>query len=365
MNLKINHRLGIVDVKFFNSFSLNLKYDSVASTFAFNFYFDPKNKEHAELACVSHFHEAIVEHNGETLITGYILSQVFNSSAKKELVQVGGYSKPGVLEDCEIPTSLYPLQTDGLTFREIAQRLISPFKLKMKVDEIARRDASQGITVTEKADKKIDKSTAAESQNIKSYLTELAAQRNIVLSHNEFGDLLLTEANTAQKPILHFDSGLIGTNMSMSFSGQGLHSHITVIKQADDEGGNAGEVTIANPYVPIVYRPKVITQTSGDDITIDETAKNALAAELKNIVLTITTDRWEVDGKIIRPNNIVTVTDPELFIYQKTDWFIEEVSFTGDSKKTTAVLKCVLPEVYNGKTPKNIFVNPHENLPRF
>lgn len=393
MNLKINDRLRIRDVEFFNDFKLDLKYDSVASTFSFKYYFDPFNKEHAELACVSHFHEAILEHNGERLITGYILSNIFNDSSKKQLSEIGGYSKPGVLEDCEIPTSLYPLEVNGLTLKEITQKIIKPFGLGLIVDadtneevslaftDVAPPDVDGGIIQSEsgiesvsqtlglpdKLNKKIDKANAREIQNIKSFLTELATQRNVLLSHDSYGNLLFTEAKTNLKPILYFnvpENGLIGTSMSLSFNGQGMHSHITVLKQASPDEGNAGEFTIRNPYVPILYRPRVITQTSGDDITIEETARQALAAELKNITLTITTDRWEIDGKIIRPNNIISVYNPDLFIYSKTNFFIESVSFTGDAKKTTAVLTCVLPEVYNKKVVKNIFVNAHENFPR-
>jgi hypothetical protein len=102
MNLKINHRLGISNVKYFNSFSLNMRHDSIASTFGFNFYFDPTNRQHAELACVSHFHEAQVEHNGKRLITGFILGEHFKRSTKKELTKLGGYSKPVCLR-----TALY------------------------------------------------------------------------------------------------------------------------------------------------------------------------------------------------------------------------------------------------------------------
>lgn len=366
MNLKINHRLGVSDVKFFNGFTLNLKYDSVGSAFGFSFFFDPKNKEHAELACVSHFHEAIVQHNGKTILTGYILSQNFKSSSIKQMVQIGGYSKPGVLQDCKIPTSLYPLQTDGLTLKQITERLIKPFRLKLIVDDIARKDALQ--TVSQKANKAIPKSTAKESQEIMSYLAELTSQRNIVLSHTANGELLLTEAKTEQDPLFDIDGGTIpGTTVELNFNGTGIHSHITIIKQADSDGGNAGEYTIRNPYCPVtaVYRPDVITMTSGDDNTIQEAAAHALANELKNIVLTITTDRWEIDGKLIEPNNIVTVKSPENFLYKKTRWFIEEVNLTGDEKSTTAVIKCVPPEVYNKKTPVNIFVDPHDNLPRF
>lgn len=368
MNLKVNHRFGanrIANVKFFNNFTLNLKYDSIASTFGFAFEFDPKNPEHAELACVSHFHEAIVEHNGRTIITGFILSQKFISDPKKQLVEIGGYAKPGVWEDSDIPTSLYPLQSDGLSFLQICQKLAAPFHLKVVVDNIAKKDASK--SVRDKADKSISKSTAKSSENIKGYLTRLATQLKIVLTHNANGDVVLTEAKTTLKPLFHIDVGNApGTRVTMHFNGQALHSHITVIKEADKDGGNAGEYTIKNPFVPVAYtyRPKVVMQTSGDDITVEEFAKQLLAAELKNITLTIETDRWEVDGYMIEPNNIVTIYQPEVFIYKKTKWFIESCDLTGNEKQNTMVMTCVLPCVYDGSTPENIFVNPHENLPR-
>lgn len=394
MILKINDRINIRTVDFFTDFKLNLKYDSIASTFSFSFYFDPTNHAHAELACVSHYHEAIVEHEGEVLITGYILANVFNTGPKKTLTHIGGYSKAGVFEDCEIPTSLYPLETNGLSLKEITERIIKPFGIQLIIDADVNKestktfinspdpvldekgfivDDSNAVTsvkssasLSEKSQKKIDKANAKESQNIKSFLTDLANQRNILLSHNADGNLLFTEAKTSLEPIMHFEKGgLISPAMSLNFDGQKLHSHITIVKQADSDGGNAVEFTIRNPYVAILYRPKVIVMTSGDGLTIEEFAQKALAAELKNIILTITTDRWEVNGKVVKPNNIVTVTDPELFLYHKTSWFIEEIDYEGDSKVNKAVYKCVMPEVYNGQTPKNIFVDPHHNLPRF
>lgn len=357
MNLLINHRLGTSNVSYFNSFQLELRYDSVASSFGFNFYFDPNNAEHAELACVSHFHEAIVQDKGETLMTGFLLTQTFNLSAKKELCQFGGYSKAGVLEDCNIPPDLYPLQTDGLSLAEIARRLTSRFRLKIIIDPAVQSRMNQVIK----------KSTADATTTIKDYLTDLCTQRKIIMSHNEKGDLVFTEAKTDVKPLFTVDEGLIGTSMSMTFAGQGIHSHITVMKQASSDGGNAGEYTIRNPYCPVayVYRPKTIIMNSGDDITIQEAAVNALSAELKNITLTINIDRWDLNGKLLRPNNTIKVKNKELFLYKETIWFIESIRYTGNEKENTAVLTCVLPEVYNGKIPKNVFVDPHDNLPRF
>jgi prophage tail gpP-like protein len=345
MILKINDRIRNRKVEFFNSFNISLRYDSIASTFSFNFLFNPENKEHKEMACLSHYHLATLEHNGELLLTGYILSQVFNNSSKKEMCGFAGYSLPGVLEDCEIPPSLYPLQSDNLSLSEIASKLIQPFKLKMVVDP----------AVSSKMNAVFEKTTAKETQTIKSYLTELAAQKNILVSHNEKGELLFTQAKTKQNPILNFeDGGVPFTKMTLSFNGQAMHSDITVIKQADSDGGNAGEATIKNPYVPFVFRPKVVTQNSGDDNDTEQAAKNILAAELKNLTLTIVTDRWELDGKMLKPNNIISVLNPEVYIYKKTNWFIEQIDYTGDQEKTVATLKCVLPEVYNGGTPKSI-----------
>lgn len=345
MELIINDRIRNYKITFFNDFTLSLKYDSVGSAFSFTFKFNPKNPEHKEVMCIGHYHLCKVTHNGETLLTGYILSQDFNSSPVPEMVTISGYSLPGVLEDCEIPTKLYPLQSDGLSLRNIAQKLIQPFGLQLVVDS----------SVASLVDSTFNTSTATDSQTVKSYLSELASQKNVVISHDEFGRLLFTKAKTNLQPVLDFNvpqNGIPATSMKLSYNGQAMHSHITVQKQASSDGGNAAEYTIRNPFViNSVYRPKTMSQNSGDDNDTEKAAKTALSAELKNIKLTINTDRWIVDGKILKPNNTITVTNPQCYLYNKSTWFIESIDYKGDEKINTAVLNCVLPCVYDGSTP--------------
>jgi len=82
---------------------------------------------------------------------------------------------------------------------------------------------------------------------IKDYLYEMAKQKNIVLSHNAKGELLFTETKSKQTPILDFDltnGTLPGTKFKFTYSGQQMHSHITLQRQASETGGNAGEYTI-------------------------------------------------------------------------------------------------------------------------
>lgn len=331
---------------FFNGVIVNLKYDSIASTFSFNAYFNPDNNDQRELLHVAHYHIAKIEHEGEILITGPILSNAFRTSKKKELTGIAGYSLPGVLEDCNVPISLYPLQSDGLSLREITQKLIAPFNLKMVIDS----------SVNSLMNKVYNNSTADEKQTIKQYLAELASQRNIILSHTADGELLFTKAQTNKKPIIEIEQdGQPFEKMELAFNGRGMHSTITVQKQADSDGGSAGQSDITNPFVPFTFRPKVISQSSGDDNDTGQAARNALSVELKNLKLTVLLDKWTIDNKIIRPNNIISVINPEIYLYTKTNWFIESVTLTGDNKRQTATLQCVLPSVYDQSTPINIF----------
>lgn len=360
MNIVINHRLGKENVENFSGFTLNMKYDSVASTFGFEFYFDPKNKQHSEMACVSHYHEAIVEHNGQKLLTGYILSNEFSLEPKKQLVKFGGYSKAGVLEDCEIPLDI-PLETNGLSLREIVEKLIKPFTFGFVISG----DVPEQLELSDKVDKKIEKTNAKESQNIKSYLSTLLSERNIVLSHNAEGDLVITKPSPNKKPLFTIseeNGSLPGTKIGMRFNGQGMHSQITVVGQASE--GNATENTVYNPFVQNVFRPRVVVQSSGDDITAEHFAKNKLAAELKNIVLTVETDRWEYGGRVVIPGDIISVISPELYLYKKSDWFVQDVNLKGDSKKLTAVWTCVPRNVYDGSEVVNFFVDHGENWGR-
>lgn len=354
MILKINDRITTRKIDFFNKFTLGLRFDSVGSTFSFQYYFDPYNFEHKELSCIGHFHKCTIEHEGDLLLTGYVVTPRFKSAPQKQLTGISGYSLPGFLEDCQIPTSLYPLQSDGLTLREIASKLIKPFGITMVVDS----------AVASRMDEAFDKTTAQATETIKGYLSELASQKNIIVTHNQYGNLVFTEAKTNRKSLIDFNvpkGGIPGTSMELDFNGQSMHSEITVMKQASKKNPNSSEFTVKNPYVPYVFRPRVAVQNSGTDADTERAARNLLAEELKNLKLTITTDRWKVDGKLIKPNNIITVINPEVYLYKKTTWFIEDVSYSGDEKAMTAVMTCVPVEAYNGKPPVYMFkgINTH------
>lgn len=366
MILKINDRIRNRKVDFFTKFNLNLQFDSVGSVFSFSYFFDPNNAEHKELSCIGHYHTCTIEHEGQLLLTGQILTPKFKSSPEKNLVTVSGYSLPGVLEDCQIPVKYYPLECDNLSLAEVAKRFVDPFGIGIVID----------AAVASRMNEKFGKTTAQPTETVKGYLQSLATQKNIVISHNQYGNLVFTEAKPNRKAIIDFNvpakipstdgspakGGIPGTEFELEYNGQAIHSEITVIKQASKrKQGNAAQATVYNPYVPYVYRPRVVTQDSGDDIDTELAAKHLRAQELKNVKLIVNTDRWIVNGKVITPNNVITVTNPEIYLYKKTRWFIETVILKGDAQSATASLHCVPEEVYNNQEPNYIWkgINNH------
>jgi prophage tail gpP-like protein len=346
MQLRINNKL----FNYFLSVDVTLKFATVGSTFTFDAYFDTNNEEHKQIFKPFSYNKAEIIHNNEVILTGVMLNNSSVDNIVKEKVTINGYSKTGVLEDCEIPTTLYPLQSDKRSLKEITERLIKPFGLTLIVDPAVLKAATKVYSVT----------TANEKQSIKAYLTELATQRNIIFTNTAKGELLLTIANISDKPVINIkDTTNKKMRMTLVTNGQKMHSIITAQKQADEFGDNGGESSIENPYGKAAFRPKVKTQSSGDDIATADVVKNLLATELKNIKLVISFEGWTwlVNGleTLIEVNTIISVQSDELYLFKKTNFFIESVQFIGDNKTQTTTITCVLPEVYNGGTPKNIF----------
>jgi prophage tail gpP-like protein len=170
-----------------------------------------------------------------------------------------------------------------------------------------------------------------------------------------------------------------GISMDLIFDGQKMHSDIFVqgqtsvtnptnavaasdplenpyVKRGLDWQGNAKNNVTGNTAIPYKgYRPRVVSQTSGTLSNTDKAQRNALSEELKGISLSIDVHGWTVQGHTLLPGDIVTAVDPELHIYSSARFFVVSAEYRGNEVKETCVLNCVIPEVFNNDTPKNIF----------
>lgn len=332
---------------FFNEFEVSLVYNGIASTFSFSGL--KLADDQRELFRHLSFHDVHVLFGDEKLITGIALNTTTSVDNNVNSASISGYSKTGVLEDCEIPVSLYPLQSDGLSLRQIIEKIIKSFGLKLVVH----------TSVIAQADKIYETSTAEHEQKIVSYFAELTKQRNVILTHDNLGNVVLTKLNLNEHSVATYTENMPTTKITVSANGQSMHSEITVQKQASIGTDAEGQQTATNSLIK-KYRPTVKKQSSGDNSDTEDGAEMIRSSELRNISLTIETDRWKwTDGKrvsIIKPNHIIEVESPSNFINKKTRFFVEKISYKGNNEGISAVIQCVLPEVYNGKQPKNIFI---------
>lgn len=333
---------------FFNKLSIDLKYGYAASTFSFSALFDPDNATHRRIFRPLAYQDVVITSElGETLLTGTILRHKFPRSSKRELCTFSGYSKSGALGDCTIPKSVYPLEFTNLSFQEIAERLIQPFGIDLVIQDF-------GVV----AEQIIDSITAQNTESVYGFLNNIISQRNLVLTNTALGNLILTRPNANAAPVATFRQSIPVTKISLDTNGQALHSDLTALKQADVTNNNAPEETVTNPLVG-AFRPTLKEQNVGNDVTAEDAARNIRGSELRNIKLTIETDRWtwlrNRTPETMTPNNVISVIAPDIYLFNRTNFFVESVKLNLDKDKETAILTCVLPEVYNNNEPQNIF----------
>jgi hypothetical protein len=190
----------------------------------------------------------------------------------------------------------------------------------------------ENILSSPKMDVFDDPGTVSESQIVKTSTTD----RKVLYNFKENDPLI----NVSKRP----DGSWTG--MSIDYNGQEQHTVIQVVGEQNNT--NAADAALVNPYVAAgVPRYVRIIQTSGTDNDTPLTARSALKDELKDIVLIIDIHGWTLGGHLVTPNQLVTVTNKDLYLYGVSTWFIQEVSFYGDHETERATLVCVVPECFN------------------
>lgn len=414
MKLSINGQ----EFKFYNQVSINLIYDSIASTFSAKLYFDPNDIEHRNVFKPLTYKTVTIHHGGVLVLTGTILNHHFASAGDppKQLVVIEGYSQTGILGDCTALNTMtiqdpetfkittLPTQFDNMSITHIAEQLCRVWNLGLVIDEEVKDECA--VPFTHKGMK--------EDETIAHFLDEIIKQKNIVLSHTNDGKLLITQAKSdkllttsatyirqigipgiddlrkgvgnfqpsttinktiatdrailydfagSSDPALNKTQNKNGTWTGMNFDvcGQGIHSFIQIV--GEKLGGNRSDHFKESPLVKDAnpdkfragFRPKRVIQTSGDDNDTAKTARYIMGVELENITLRIDIKGWTLGGHLVTPNQLITVINPDLWLYKQTKFFIKEVSLYGDEKTETATLICVLPECFNDGEITNIF----------
>ena len=321
----------------FTMYELELKYNSIASTFALTV---NKGVIKGDLD----YKDITIYLHGRKVLTGHILPITSKYESIKGTIKLVGYSSTGSMEISTIPESTYPLIHDGYSLLRIAERLSEPFGVKVGYSVNVSSDVKRVFETTE----------ADYTTTVKQYLSMLSSLRNVILTHDVEGNLYFTRyLEGAQRPVASFVNGYGIQNSTLRIP-KDMHQEIIVIRQASYinpswTSGSQKPFKITNPYVK-KYSSKTIVMADSDHFDGDRAVRNALNEELSGIMLQINTT------KFVMPGQLVEVKIPDHNINDVTEFMVKDVNVVGDSKEQERyTLTCVLPQVFGDGEVKNIF----------
>ncbi len=289
------------------------------------------------------FDRIVVMVDGEPLFTGTVVSITPDITDRLKVVEISGYSLPGVLNDCTPPASVYPAQEfsdQGLT--DIAKVVAGWFGLGVS------SDVGQGVvfkTVACNADKKV-----------LSFLTGLAQQRNLIISNTSRGRLLITQSTNVGSPVATLKQGEPPLmTATPKFKPQQYFSHVTGIAPESLESDGA-QFTLRNNRLSGVIRPLTFIARDADFSNLQAAVKSKAGRMFGNVVsYSIEVSTWyDPGGKLWSPNTTLVLHAPDVMIYKPFEFIIRSVEFEIDSESKTALIILSLPGVFSGELPESL-----------
>lgn len=317
--------------------------DSI-STVSFKAPFEPDRKELRDIFRPFTYPDVEVKVGGFQFFAGRMVSVSPDSDANSNTVDVTAYAHAGWLNDVTMPGHKYPIEYKKLGIGAIATKLGEPF----------------GITnlVVGEEGSKFDKVRLEEDKKIWAFLTDLAQQRNFVLSNTPNGMLLIWRSVDAGNPVAHLkgDESPI-TKISAEFSPQEYYSEITCFsKTTRKRRGN--QYTAKNPFLNGILRPLAFRaqDTPAGDAPMSAQAK---VGRMLGNMASFTIDNiptWrDPSDRIWAPNTTLLVGPaPKAMIYRKSELLVRGITLKQTANELSASLNVVLTGAFSGQAPESL-----------
>lgn len=277
---------------------------------------------------------------GTPLFTGVLVSIEPSVSENDKTVTVSGYSSPGVLADCTPPGSAFPLEYNDVTLRQVLEGLAAPFGLEVK-DEVSNADIFERVACDP-------------GRALFPFLSDLARQRNTVLSNDENGALTIRQTGAARNVVAKLKQGVPPvTSVTSSFSPQQYYSTVTALSPT--LVGLEGEQASADNAFLNVVRPHTFN-AQDTDTTAQQAADAKLSRMFANVAsYTVTVPTWRTEnGALWRPGDTIVLEAPDAMVYTEYAFLVRAVSFSRDTEGYEATLTLVLPGAFSGEKPETL-----------
>lgn len=257
-------------------------------------------------------------------------------------VSASGYSLPGVMADCTMPASAYPIEFNEVALPAIAAKLAEPF----------------GITVLFQGDAgaPFERVALAPGSTVLPFLVGLAKQRNFVVSSTPAGSLLFWRSAEPGEPVARLEQGQAPVDsVTPSFRPQDYFSHVTGIEQII-VGLYGSQFTVKNPQLEGVIRPTSFKTKDTAPGDVKATVEAATGRMFGNtIAYSIVVATWrDPQGKLWEPNTTITLLAPGVMVYTEYTFEIRSIVFDTDDEIRIATLNVVIPGSFSGTLPETL-----------
>ncbi len=332
--------IGIDEFKFWSSFEITRNIDTF-DTFSFDAPFG-ENSGIRDIIKPLQYKPGQLFIDDELLSTIVLVNPLPTVDAESNSISVTGYSKPGVMNDCSVKHSDYPIEFSDQTLEQISKTLSGFYDVGVEFSEFSG-------AVFEKV-----KLEAGEPPY--NFLIKLAKDRGFLTSNTNDGKLLFwkLDQNADTTTLKEGHTPLL--NVTPNINPQNYYSEITGLSP-----GKLGidieyeEVTVDNTNLnikrPLVYKLK--QQLSGADL--QNAVKWKMGLMFANAIKYSISVQGMRDerGKVWNRNTYINLTAPKAYINNETKFVIRNLNLAkSDSEITT--MNLVLPESYTGEIPERL-----------
>lgn len=334
---------------YWNEMEIHLSLDSHASV-GFSAPFEADRKLFRDTFQPFSFKPLTVTVGGETLFTGTMVDVAPSITPERRDIAVSAYSKAAVLADCDMPAGSVPFESNGLSLRQIAERLAAPFGVSVVM---GAADGSPFKRVNTKS-KKID-GKADQDQKVQDFLVEIAKQRGLVLSSTKDGELLFWKSIEPGNPVARLEQGyppMMG--IAITLNAQAMFNELTGFvgtKRGQPGAKYTQRVALISGGALRSHSFRLDATERGDAVAAVAAKTGRMIGNALTVVVHVPTWR-RPDGKLWEPNTTIVVRADDAMIYTDTEFLIRDVFLKSSAGELTASLGLVLPGSFSGKVPE-------------
>lgn len=325
--------------RFWTKSDINLSMDSI-DQFSFSGPWQPEIERYRNIFQPLSFKPVAVYVGGEIVINALMLTVKPSVKSNTRTFSVGGYSLPGVLNDCNFPHDAYPIEFNGYGLLEIATAAAAFFDLDVQLDG--------------EAGDVFDRVAAKPSEKVLSFLIKLAKQRNFLTTNTLEGKLLFTQATTEKSNIFLKEGESPLLSVDPNYNAQNYFSSITGL--SPNQIAKFSESFIANnSFLPGNDRPFVFEVSDAVSADLQKAVNSKFGRMFADAIsVNVTCQGWrDTNGDLWQPNKIIKLQSEGAMIYNETEFLIKSVKLTRE-KSDQSVLQLILPEAFQGKIPDTL-----------